>query len=130
MVLAPDTLRSVRPSPLNQLMSPPPDPLDTILDTLRESPAIRPSFRAEVWARISTQASTTRGYRFLELWSGRWLAAGFVAACIACGVLLAEHRIAREQVERNREIARNYLILIDPLLQSQDRSPSEHTSMP
>lgn len=111
-------------------MSPPPDPLDAVLDTLRESPAVRPSLRAEVWERIASQASASRGIRFLELWSRRWLAAGFVAACMVSGILLAEHRIGLEEVERNRELARNYLILIDPLLQSPDRPSSELTSTP
>lgn len=43
-------------------------------------------------------------------------AAAFVIACVLLGLFLAEARLSRLQVERNTDLAKRYLRLIDPLL--------------
>jgi len=40
----------------------------------------------------------------------------FVVSCAILGLYLAEVRVNREQRERNSQLARSYLQLIDPLL--------------
>lgn len=99
------------------------DPLDQLLDRWSEAPAPSPRLSAKVWQIIATQES--RRYDALSPWSVfvYWLgrpvfAVGFVTACALLGLLLAEVRISHAQRERNAQLARSYLQLIDPLLNS------------
>lgn len=45
-------------------------------------------------------------------------AAVFVTACVLLGLFLAELRLSRLQADRNTQLARSYVQLIDPLLES------------
>lgn len=42
----------------------------------------------------------------------------FVTACVLLGLFLAEVRLSRLHAERNMQLARSYLRLIDPLLEN------------
>lgn len=42
----------------------------------------------------------------------------FVTACVLLGLLLAEIRLSRLQADRNMQLARSYVRLIDPLLEN------------
>ncbi len=98
---------------------PPPDPLDNLLDQWSSTPAPSARLAADVWQRIATgEAEEPPGiWARWESWMERpGLAVGFVAACALLGLVLAELRIGHVQRERNAELARSYLQLIDPLL--------------
>jgi hypothetical protein len=104
---------------------PPEDPLDRVLDRWSSTPEPSPHLSAEVWQRIAT--SETRGTLEPGPWAtfGRWLerpafAVGFVAACALLGLFMAELRIGQVQRERNAQLARSYLQLIDPLVDSAE----------
>lgn len=99
----------------------PDDPLDPLLDRWASTPEPSPRLAAEVWQRIATgeaQARRERGpWASFELWLERPIfAIGFVAACALLGIFLAEIRIGHVQRERNAQLARSYLQLIDPLV--------------
>lgn len=104
-------------------MKPPPpdDPLDPLLDRWTQTPGPSPRLTADVWRQIAT--GKTRGAEERGLWAAleTWLerpafAVGFVAACALLGIFLAEVRIGHIQRERNAQLARSYLQLIDPLI--------------
>jgi hypothetical protein len=108
-------------------MKPPPpdDPLDPLLDRWSSTPDPSPRLGAEVWQRIATggsEATVTRGpWATFETWVERPVfAMGFVAACALLGLFLAELRIGQVQRERNAQLARSYLQLIDPLVTSTE----------
>jgi hypothetical protein len=96
------------------------DPLDPLLDRWGTTPDPSPRLAAEVWQRIATEREEGRSqgwWTMLEAWLERPVfAAGFVAACALLGLVLAEMRIGHVQRERNAQLARSYLQLIDPLL--------------
>jgi hypothetical protein len=53
----------------------------------------------------------------MESWFSRPpFAAMFIASCALLGLFLAELRLNHAQRERNTQLARSYLQLIDPLL--------------
>lgn len=117
------------PSLMPMRLPPSQDPLDKLLDQWGTTPEPSPRLTAEVWQRIATDS----GSRPLGLWATweQWLerpafAVGFVAACALLGLVLAEIRIGHVQRERNAELARSYLQLIDPLMvattEPKDRS--------
>jgi len=100
-------------------MNTPPDPLDPLLDRWSQVPEPPVRLAANVWQRIATQKSpASQGWRrSLENWLGRPVfAMGFVAACALVGLLIAEMRVSQLQRERSAQLARSYLLLIDPLL--------------
>lgn len=99
----------------------PEDPLDPLLDRWSATPDPSPHLRAEVWQRIATRESGSRGAgsawaTFSALLDRPAFALSFVAACALLGVVLAELRIGQIQRERNAQLARSYLELIDPLV--------------
>lgn len=101
-------------------MKPPPDPLDKLLDRWSETPDPSPRLAAAVWQKIavSDQPATPMGWwAVVEGWLARpAFAIGFVTACALLGLFLAEIRVSHLQRERSAELARSYLLLIDPLL--------------
>ena len=103
---------------------PPDDPLDPLLDRWSTTPDPSPRLTADVWQRIATG---DHGPHAPGLWAtlGLWLerpafAVGFVAMCALAGLFLAEIRINHAQRERNAQLARSYLQLIDPLVSNAE----------
>lgn len=102
-------------------MNPPPDPLDPLLDRWTDIPDPSARLAANVWQRIAV--SETRSNRTTGLWAtlAGWFtrpafAVGFVTACALLGLFMAELRVSHLQRERSAQLARSYLLLIDPLL--------------
>jgi hypothetical protein len=104
----------------NPIMHPPSDPLDTLLDRLRETPEPPPHLKKEVWRRIAVVESEAER-------SGLWarieaafavpsFSVAFVAVCMLLGLFLAEVRLSRLHAERSVQLAQSYLRLIDPLI--------------
>jgi hypothetical protein len=104
-------------------MRPTPDPLDPLFERARAiaPPPVGP-VAPEVWRRL--RAARTAGAR-----PGWWaaieaafarteFAVAFVAACVLLGLFLAEMRVSRLQADRNTQLARSYVRLIDPLLET------------
>jgi|SRR5690348_13299014 hypothetical protein len=102
----------------------PRDPLDPLLDHWSETPAPSPGLASEVWRRIAQSEqdaalAKTGFWAGIESWFSRPpFAAMFVASCALLGLFLAELRLNHEQRERNTQLARSYLQLIDPLLKT------------
>ena len=97
----------------------PHDPIDKLLDLAEPSPELQ-DVTSEVWRRISLHENTEEPgtATLIQGWFTKWpFAALFVASCILTGLLLAEFRINRLEQEQQAQLARNYLVLIDPLLQ-------------
>jgi hypothetical protein len=108
-------------------MNTPPDPLEPILDRWSETPEPSPQLKAAVWQQIAlheNRASRQPGiWATLENWLSRpSFAFGFVAGCVALGLLVAEVRLGHLQRERNAQLARSYLLLIDPLLNAPEHN--------
>lgn len=102
---------------------PSPDPLDPLLDHWSRTPDPSPRLASDVWRRIALgeeSAGARRGHwASVESWFSRApFAAMFVASCALLGLFLAEVRLNHDQRERNTQLARSYLRLIDPLLKS------------
>jgi len=102
-------------------MPTPPDPLDPLLDLWKEPHKPAPSLAPEVWRRILLEEAGSRDGFWAD--AAAWLsrppfAAMFVASCALLGLFLAEVRVNREQRERSSQLARSYLLLIDPLLKA------------
>lgn len=104
--------------------SPTPDPLDPLLDRWSETPEPSSRLTSEVWRRIAL--AEERAHVPVGFWGGieSWFsrppfAAMFVASCALLGLFLAEVRVNHQQRERNTQLARSYLQLIDPLLKSE-----------
>jgi hypothetical protein len=98
------------------------DPLDEIIASWKEVPPGKPDLRRRVWARIDLSESNR-----LPAAAPFWLnifdtlvrhraALGWVAACIALGLLSAEIRATRTQVSDLGQMASIYLKSINPLL--------------
>lgn len=109
-------------------MNPPPDPLDPLLDRWSETPEPPPRLSAEVWHRIALEESVTDQpvgwWTAVEAWFARPpFAVMFVASCALLGLFLAEVRVNHLQHERNQQLARSYLQLIDPLLTAENEEP-------
>lgn len=102
-----------------------PDPLDPLLDRWSETPEPSPRLTAHVWQQIALNESKVRSagvWATLEIWLGRpAFALGFVTACALLGLFLAEIRVSHLQRERSAELARSYLLLIDPLLNAPEQ---------
>ena len=109
-------------------MNPPPDPLDPLLDRWSGTPEPPPRLSAEVWHRIALEESGSDQpvgwWATVEAWFARPpFAVMFVASCALLGLFLAEVRVNQLQHERNQQLARSYLQLIDPLLTAQIEEP-------
>lgn len=107
-------------------MKTPPDPLDPLLDRWSELPEPPAQLAAAVWQGIATRAdSAPRDWRtVVEGWFARpAFAFGFVAGCALLGLFLAEVRVSHLQRERNSQLVRSYLLLIDPLLTTPNDNP-------
>ena len=102
-------------------MNPPPDPLDSLLDRWSETPDPSPRLAASVWQQIALHERepvyARDGWASIMAWFGRpAFAVGFVVGCALVGLFMAELRVSHLQRERNAQLARSYLLLIDPLL--------------
>lgn len=109
-------------------MNTPPDPLDPLLDRWTQIPDPSTRLSANVWQRIAvseSKASLTSGvWETVESWFSRpAFAVSFVTACALLGLFLAEMRVSQHQRERSAQLARSYLLLIDPLLNTPDNDP-------
>lgn len=97
-----------------------PDPLDELLARHQDTPPLA-DLRAEVWHRVSLtedSADETGILPVINGWFARWpFAALFIASCALVGGLWAEVHANRIERQRNAEVVRSYLVLIDPLLQ-------------
>ncbi len=96
------------------------DPLDLLLDRAKEVPPPADITR-EVWQRISlAEASKDEQPSLLQLlnaWFAHWpTAALFIFCCALTGLFIAEVRASELERNRNSQLARSYLELIDPLL--------------
>jgi hypothetical protein len=107
-------------------MKPPPDPLDPLLDRWSGVPEPPSRLSAEVWHRIA-RAGPQPGPKWwaaVEAWFARPpFALLFIACCALLGLFLAEVRINRLESERSAQLARSYLLLIDPLLAEKTEPP-------
>ena len=111
-------------------MTPPPDPLDPLLDRWSETPEPPPRLSADVWHRISLTESESEkapsGWAAIEAWFARPpFAIMFITSCALLGLYLAEVRVNRLESERSAQLARSYLQLIDPLLAA--KTEEQHT---
>ncbi len=103
------------------MTTPPDDPLDPLLDRWSSTPDPSPNLSAKVWQQIATHDASddemVGPWTLLMHWLGRpAFAVGFVTACALLGLFLAEVRVSYAQRERNAQLARSYLQLIDPLI--------------
>ena len=106
-------------------MNPPNDPLDTLLDSWSKTPEPADRLAAEVWRKIalaeSEQEELKGGWSRIESWFSRpSFAVMFIALCALTGLFVAELRVNTLQRERSAQLARSYLLLIDPLLNAPD----------
>ena len=106
-------------------MPPPPDPLDPLLSSWSEIPDASPRLTSEVWRKIavaeSEQNESAGWWQQIETWFSRpSFAVMFVALCALSGLFFAELRVSSLQRERSAQLARSYLLLIDPLLKAPD----------
>ncbi len=103
-------------------MSLPPDHLDPLFDRWRaEAPRLAAPLAPEVWRRIRAgrDGREPRGLAaFAAAFARPSFAIAFVSACVLGGLFFAELRVSRLQAERNTQLARSYVRLIDPLLNS------------
>jgi hypothetical protein len=100
-------------------MKTPPDPLDDLLDRWSQVPEPPPRLAADVWQMIATEknAETAGWWDTLEgLFRRPAITFSFIAACAVIGLFVAEMRVSHLQRERSAQLARSYLLLIDPLL--------------
>jgi hypothetical protein len=99
-------------------MPTPRDPLDPLLENWRDAPPPAGTVAPEVWRRIAaTKARQERPGWLAQLeavFARPSFAFVFVTACVLLGLFLAEARLSRLQAERNVQMARQYLRLIDP----------------
>ena len=106
-------------------MTPPLDPLDPLLSSWSKTPDPSASLSAEVWRKIalaeSEQNESAGWWQSIEAWFSRpSFAVMFIASCALTGLFLAELRVSRLQREHSAQLARSYLLLIDPLLNAPD----------
>jgi hypothetical protein len=105
-------------------MSTPSDPLNSLIARSRAvPPPPAPSVAPEVWRRIRVASSAAPRSawwaRAEAVFAQPAFAVAFVAACMLGGLFLAEMRVSRLQAERNLLLARSYVRMITPLLDSE-----------
>ena len=104
------------------------DPLDDLIASWKEAPAAKPGLRRRVWARIdATEARRRPG--FIQFWRETFAVLvrqratiGWVAVCIAIGLISAELRATRQPMRDLHQIATTYLQAINPLLRDSTSS--------
>ena len=106
-------------------MTPPTDPLDPLLNQWSATPDPSPRLASEVWRKIAVEESkqeTATGWwpRLESLFARPSFAVMFIVICTLSGLFLAELRVNNLQRERSAQLARSYLLLIDPLLNAPD----------
>lgn len=106
-------------------MIPPSDPLDTLLSSWSATTDPSQRLPAEVWRKIalaeSEQSESAGWWAQVEGWFSRpSFAVMFIAICAVTGLFFAELRVNNLQRERSAQLARSYLLLIDPLLKAPD----------
>ena len=106
-------------------MTPPLDPLDPLLSSWSNTPDPSQQLSAEVWRKIalaeSEQSESIGWWPQIENWFSRpSFAVMFIALCALSGLFFAELRVSNLQRERSAQLARSYLLLIDPLLKGPD----------
>ena len=106
-----------------------PDPLDDLIASWKEAPAAKTGLRRRVWARIDAEEARRRP-GFLQLWREslsvlvrQRAALGWIAACIALGLISAELRATRQPMSNVAQMASIYLQSINPLLRDSGGSP-------
>jgi hypothetical protein len=105
-------------------MTPPPDPLDPLLDRWSEVPEPPSRLSADVWHRIARAEPGLSWRDAIEAWFARPpFALLFIACCALLGLFLAELRVNRLESQRSAQLARSYLLLIDPLLTEKTEQP-------
>ncbi|MBX3751873.1 MAG: hypothetical protein KF897_17480 [Opitutaceae bacterium] len=103
----------------------PPDPLDALLDRRGAAPPPEGIART-AWRRIALleHAEPPHPGVLLDGWFARWpFATLFLVSCALVGLFLAEARISQRERERSEQLARSYLVLINPLLQAPAGPP-------
>lgn len=103
----------------------PQDPLDALLDRRGSAPPPENIDRT-VWRRIALleSAEPPRAGALIETWFARWpFATLFLVSCALVGLFLAEVRVNQRERERSEQLARSYLVLINPLLQAPAGPP-------
>ena len=105
------------------------DPLDDLISSWKDTPPARTDLRRRVWARIDT-AETRRRPGFIQFWREslaalvrQRAAVGWVAACIALGLISAELRASRTPMRDLAQMAAVYLQTINPLLRDSAGGP-------
>jgi hypothetical protein len=104
-------------------MSPPDDPLDSLLERWRSAPPRAPSVAPEVRRRLAAAPAPGFFERLAADIARPAFAITFVAACALLGLFLAEVRISRLQAARNRQLAESYVRLIDPTYSGRSAAP-------
>ncbi|HEY3757772.1 MAG TPA: hypothetical protein VGL42_16580 [Opitutaceae bacterium] len=104
-------------------MTPEPDPLDRLLDRLRDFPEPPGNLKADVRYQIARRSERPAKPGLLggfdAVFGRPSFAIVFVAACVFLGMFLAEVRLERLNAERGTKIAQSYLRLIDPLMEAK-----------
>jgi hypothetical protein len=104
--------------PPTKPMKPPRDPLEHLLENWRDAPPPAGTVAPEVWRRIAATNARKEQPDWLTrleaVFARPSFAFVFVTACVLLGLFLAEARVSRLQAERNVQMARQYLRLIDP----------------
>ena len=105
-------------------MSPSDDPLQPVMERLRDATPAQPeSIAPVVWRRIAQAERVTTPWRWWErvesVFAQPAFAAAFVVGCCLAGLFLAEVRASWERAQQNEQIERHYLRLVDPLLRAQ-----------
>ncbi|EDY81882.1 hypothetical protein VDG1235_1502 [Verrucomicrobiia bacterium DG1235] len=95
--------------------------LDEALELWKDVKVDHPRLNSRVWARVANEDKEPAALpNFLNLvqsiLSRPMYASAFVVACILGGLLLAELRVAQQQVERGNQLAESYKQVIDPLI--------------
>lgn len=97
--------------------------LDRALELWKDVEIDHPRLSARVWARVANEdsepASLPNFFRLVQSILGRPVyAVAFVVVCVLGGLLLAELRVAQQQLERSDQLAKSYKQVIDPLIKN------------
>ena len=100
-----------------------PDSLQPLLERWRAVvPPLDAPIAPEVWRRIRAaqrpEARADWRARLEAVFAQPAFAGAFVTACVLLGLFLAEMRVSQLQADRNAQLARSYVRLIDPLLEN------------
>ena len=103
------------------------DPLDELMDRRGSAPPPDDIDRV-VWRRIALLQRTEARpglWPTLDAWFSRWsVATLFLVSCALIGLFMAELRVSQRERERNIQLTRSYLVLINPLLQAPGARPT------